>query len=1096
VTSLYLFDKDQKLIKIIAQKHLIQARQKEQLQDNDLAIDRFTAEYKLSAFKQVEDVHYFAVKDLDNPNQFHMYFVTQPITNENTVILEGKQLGHKELKHFIIQEIHPQNRQAEFMLNQALQGTGWRVGYVAETVQASQHFYFTPVLEALKVISGLFGIELVFKVEISGQKITDKWVEAYNRRGAKTMKRFTHGSNLLSVKETIERSNVYTALIGRGRGEETETGGFGRRISFEEVEWSVAHGDPVDKPLGQNYVEVPSATEEYGINMPDGSKVPAMGVVELEHIEDPEELLRATYEELINRIRPSVLYSTTVADIGKVELGEVVGIHRYDLNVHYETRIISLERNYLFPQRTPVELGERVFESRIERETRVQRTISTLSETQNRIRQEVNYVVQAADGMNTITYGNTEPDRKRVGDSWVRDHPTQPGYTQWLMWNGDEWEITSDSYERHANKRAIEAQQEEIQEAKSSADAANQQINDAIQNAGFTSLTDTISHKVSVTAFNTLKSTVDGTIQRIGDAEGNITQIEANVNGLQTTVASKASQTEVTQLATGFNVLSTNFNNLEIGGRNYASTEKIASIYRASGSGGTLNPNHSECPYGFYSVNVQAETTVFRIDNIITGNGLWTVSFDIRGSQNAAVSQRVSIADSPEQTLRTNTTNTWRRVSATFNVTDYTEEKAYLDFRPTWAHLFVRNLVVEKGNKATDWTPAPEDMASQAQLSVLNDQINLRVAKGEVMSQINIEAGRTLIDTDRLYLSANTTVFGGSAFIPNAAIESLSADKLTAGTINAAEINVIGLNTSDIVGLNSEFIRSQWNSGAGGNVSITGDGLRAIASDGSQALMQNGVFLTRNTSGATLGYIGYDQTGSNPFYTITTTIGSNFRIRNGLSGGSFRNAFEIYPGSNETYIRTQNNYITGVLNVLGTTSISGALNLSSISIVGHAINFTGLGGYIDVQSNSNMRVNALTNLVLRSRGSNALLFDATHGYMTRTLSMEGYNITNAGGYGTRSERKYKDNIVPFENATEIINEMNIYSYLKEGRYEVGLIADEAPWQVLSDDNTVVQLYSLTSIIGQGLKETITEVDQLKARVQELEDEIQKLKEVV
>src|SRR5699024_163893 len=35
-----------------------------------------------------------------------------------------------------------------------------------------------------------------------------------------------------------------------------------------------------------------------------------------------------------------------------------------------------------------------------------------------------------------------------------------------------------------------------------------------------------------------------------------------------------------------------------------------------------------------------------------------------------------------------------------------------------------KNLKLEKGNKATDWTPAPEDMATQAQLSVLNDNIN------------------------------------------------------------------------------------------------------------------------------------------------------------------------------------------------------------------------------------------------------------------------------------------------------------------------------------------------------------------------------------
>src|SRR5699024_4567364 len=54
--------------------------------------------------------------------------------------------------------------------------------------------------------------------------------------------------------------------------------------------------------------------------------------------------------------------------------------------------------------------------------------------------------------------------------------------------------------------------------------------------------------KVETSKYNTLVSTVDSTIRRIGDAEGNITQVEQSVNGLRTTVASKADKTQITQL--------------------------------------------------------------------------------------------------------------------------------------------------------------------------------------------------------------------------------------------------------------------------------------------------------------------------------------------------------------------------------------------------------------------------------------------------------------------------------------------------------------------------------------------------------------------
>jgi hypothetical protein len=227
---------------------------------------------------------------------------------------------------------------------------------------------------------------------------------------------------------------------------------------------------------------------------------------------------------------------------------------------------------------------------------------------------------------------------------------------------------------------------------------------------------------------------------------------------------------------------------------------------------------------------------------------------------------------------------------------------------------------------------------------------------------------------------------------------------LTAGTINAAEINVIGLNTSDIVGLNSEFIRSQWNSGAGGNVQITGSGIVTTASNGSQSVVQNGVFLTRSTTGATLGYLGFDQDGSNPMYTLTTTFGSNFRIRGTTSTGSFTRLFEILPGSDETYVRTASAY-TRNLTVEGHHRVTGQLNLSSVSIVGSAINFTGPGGYIDVQSNSNMRVNAAYNLVLRARGKNVFLADDTRNYMYQPLNMQDNAILQV------SDERMKTNIV-------------------------------------------------------------------------------------
>lgn len=87
---------------------------------------------------------------------------------------------------------------------------------------------------------------------------------------------------------------------------------------------------------------------------------------------------------------------------------------------------------------------------------------------------------------------------------------------------------------------------------------------------------------------------------------------------------------------------------------------------------------------------------------------------------------------------------------------------------------------------------------------------NVIVKKNDTLAQINMSAGATLIQNDKIYMDASSTIFSGNAFIPSAAITSLNADKITAGTINGAKVNVINLNANNITagtlrGSNGEF---------------------------------------------------------------------------------------------------------------------------------------------------------------------------------------------------------------------------------------------------------------------------------------------------
>ncbi|MGJ3787884.1 tail fiber domain-containing protein [Limosilactobacillus fermentum] len=72
-----------------------------------------------------------------------------------------------------------------------------------------------------------------------------------------------------------------------------------------------------------------------------------------------------------------------------------------------------------------------------------------------------------------------------------------------------------------------------------------------------------------------------------------------------------------------------------------------------------------------------------------------------------------------------------------------------------------------------------EEGATYTEINQLQDAINLRVTKGDLISQINLQAGTSLIQSNKLVLDATTTVITGDAFIPSAAIAELDADKLT-----------------------------------------------------------------------------------------------------------------------------------------------------------------------------------------------------------------------------------------------------------------------------------------------------------------------------
>ena len=141
-------------------------------------------------------------------------------------------------------------------------------------------------------------------------------------------------------------------------------------------------------------------------------------------------------------------------------------------------------------------------------------------------------------------------------------------------------------------------------------------------------------------------------------------------------------------------------------------------------------------------------------------------------------------------------------------------------------------------------------------INQLSDDINLRVKSADLISQINLQAGTALIQSNKLVLDGKTTVITGEAFIPSAAISSISADKIMLGSTalwnTDGTLNLVNSNA----GITSKITVTQ------GNVNF--DGVDKNASIIKFASDNNTNAFTVNPTGATvtptLFFERFDQT--------------------------------------------------------------------------------------------------------------------------------------------------------------------------------------------------------------------------------------------
>lgn len=185
-----------------------------------------------------------------------------------------------------------------------LADTRWEVGTCDQGGTASRTFYHESVREGLAGIIETWGGELETLIVHDGARIVSRRVGVRAKRGNQhSAKRFTWTKDLVSVKRSVASDNPKTRVYGYGKGVETEGGGYGRRLTFGDING------------GKDYVEDAEATTVWGHPDGEGGILPAVASYVNEQCEDAAQLLQETKDYLGKVKEPKVTYTASVIDL-------------------------------------------------------------------------------------------------------------------------------------------------------------------------------------------------------------------------------------------------------------------------------------------------------------------------------------------------------------------------------------------------------------------------------------------------------------------------------------------------------------------------------------------------------------------------------------------------------------------------------------------------------------------------------------------------------------------------------------------------------------------------------------------------------------
>ncbi|MCM3411223.1 phage tail spike protein [Metabacillus litoralis] len=244
-------------------------------------------------------------------------------------------------------------------LETILSGTRWGVGTVEDLATQKVSFDdYISVIQAIHEGRSKYRAEVNFRFELDNGQVVGRYVDMVSRLGAETGKRVEYSKDLIKFKRTRDTTELATALIGVGKADSS-----GKRLTFKDTIWSTSQGDPVNKPLGQDWIGDDELLSAYS---PDGRHI--YRVFDDGETDDAESLIYNTWERLQqikNGLYTYEIDILLIEDItgyegDRLRKGDtlIVVDRTFSTPLYISARVLEIERSKANPLNDKVLLGE------------------------------------------------------------------------------------------------------------------------------------------------------------------------------------------------------------------------------------------------------------------------------------------------------------------------------------------------------------------------------------------------------------------------------------------------------------------------------------------------------------------------------------------------------------------------------------------------------------------------------------------------------------------------------------------------------------------------------------------------------------------